>query len=95
MSNILVNFGQVADGAAGMAASQSQIDNLLNEMESKLNTIRERWDGAAQASYSEAQLNWDRAADEMNEILAVMSQLVAQSGENFNNTDQSAARLFG
>jgi WXG100 family type VII secretion target len=95
MSNqILVNFEAVESGSQGMIASQSQIDDILNEMKGKLDGIKERWDGNAQAAYADAQARWDSNANDMNAILAQMGHAVSQSGQNYNETDRSAAARF-
>jgi WXG100 family type VII secretion target len=91
---IQVNFEGLDTGSANMSASYSRIDDILNNLESKLNGIRERWDGHAQAAYSEAQAQWDKLAQELNDLLRIASQRVAASGQNYLQTDQSAANRF-
>lgn len=93
MSGILVNY-------AALESANNQIQSTARSLDEKLDTLRARlqkiqWDGADQAAYQQHQQQWDNALRDINGILAQIGAAVGVARENYMNTEQSNAKVWG
>ncbi|WP_347306054.1 WXG100 family type VII secretion target [Corynebacterium sp. SA-MJD20WY100] len=53
------------------------------------------WEGDSAAAYAAAQDKWDRAAAELNTVLATISATVADSNDRMSDVNRRAAASWG
>jgi WXG100 family type VII secretion target len=79
--------GQLAGGA-------SNIDGTLGQLASTVAPLGSDWAGVAQARFQELWAQWQRSAQQLNEALTGISQLMQQAGSNYESTEQAIASSF-
>ena len=57
--------------------------------------LRSDWSGQAQQSYAVAKAAWDRAIQEMRDLLAETQVAVTRSNADYLAADRRGAALFG
>ena len=53
------------------------------------------WEGSSSTAYQEAQRKWDRAANELNTILATISNTVREGNDRMAEVNRRAAASWG
>lgn len=79
--------GQLAGGAAN-------IDGTLGQLAASVAPLGSDWAGVAQARFQELWAQWQRSAQQLNEALTGISQLMQQAGVNYESTEQAIASSF-
>ncbi|MDY3127165.1 MAG: WXG100 family type VII secretion target [Corynebacterium sp.] len=95
MSEIKYQFGEIANAAADINSTSARINGMLGDLKSHIAPMAATWEGDAAAAYSEAQAKWDRAADELNTVLATISNTVSQSNDRMSDVNRRAAASWG
>lgn len=91
MSEIKYGFGEIEATAADINSTNGRINNLLDELKSHIQPMAATWEGESATAYQEAQLKWDRAAEELNTILATIAQTVRSSNDQMSDVNRQAA----
>lgn len=95
MSEIKVDFGHLSQAADSLSQTAKQIENHLHELEQMLKPLIQTWTGSAQEAYHSAQADWDKAAQNLQEITAKMGMAVNTANEQFQQGEKSNAARFG
>ncbi|AGN18322.1 hypothetical protein cgp_0672 [Corynebacterium glutamicum MB001] len=95
MDMIRYEFGAIQGAATDINSTSGRINSLLDGLKSQLQPMVASWEGESSEAYSEAQLKWDRAAAELNTILATISNTVAQGAERMSDVNRRAAASWG
>lgn len=95
MGEIKVDFGQLGAGAESLQRTASQIQGQLEELEQMLKPLIATWDGSAQEAYYAAQAEWDKAAQNLQEITAKMGTAVQVANESYQQGERMNAAKFG
>lgn len=90
-STIHYQFGAIAAAAGDINTTSMRINQLLADLKSMLAPMVATWEGDAATAYNAAQAKWDRAAEELNTILATISQTVTQSNDQMQQINRAAA----
>lgn len=94
MQSMSVRPEQVTALSASIRQGANGIQNELEELESKIATLRSRWSGEAQASYDESQRRWNKSLAELQQLLAQISNKTEEIANSYVNTDSHAAKRF-
>lgn len=94
LDGIRVNHAALDQAAADMYQTVKNIDDRMNRLESELEPLRSDWAGNAQQSYTVAKAKWDRAIQEMRDLLDQSHQTVYQSNAEYMAADKRGAAQF-
>jgi ESAT-6 family protein len=94
LDGLRVNHAGLDTAAQDLANSVKRIDERLNRLESELAPLRSDWTGNAQQSYQVAKAKWDKAMQEMRDLLQETSTTVHQSNADYRAADQRGAASF-
>lgn len=88
------NFATIAQAADDIRSSSGNIDRMLADLRRDLQPMVSEWEGTSADAYNAAQLKWDNAAREINDILAQVSQTVRQANDRMSEINANAARSW-
>ena len=91
MDMIKYEFGAIEGAAADIKSTAARMNNELEQLKSSLQPMVSTWEGESAAAYQEAQNKWDRAAEELNAILATISGTVDQGNRRMSDINRQAA----
>ena len=91
---IKYNFGMIAQTADDINQTRGRINGNLEDLKQQLQPLVTDWEGASSEAYQQAQLRWDRAAAELNEVLGQISVTVRQANDRMSQINTSAARSW-
>jgi len=94
MESMSVRPEQVTALSEQIRGGATSIRNELNELESKVSTLRGQWGGEAQLSYDEAQRKWDRSIGELQQLLEQIARSTQEISSGYSDTDKKAAGRF-
>lgn len=92
---IKVDFGQLSQAANDLGQASTKIQQELDQLESYLKPLIATWEGEAQAAYHQAQTEWDKAAQNMQEIAAKMGMAVSTANDAYQQGEKKNAARFG
>ncbi|MBZ8176759.1 WXG100 family type VII secretion target [Corynebacterium poyangense] len=95
MTQIKYQFGAIEGAAADISATSGRINQLLADLKSHIQPMVSSWEGEAATAYQAAQNQWDRAAEELNHVLATISRTVSQGNERMSDVNRRAAASWG
>lgn len=91
MSQIKYGFAEIETAAADINSTSGRINSLLSDLKSHIQPMAASWEGESSTAYQQAQQKWDRAADELNTILATIAQTVRSSNDRMADVNRQAA----
>jgi len=95
LDGLRVNHAGLDTAAEDMRRTVRDIDDRLNRLEQELAPLRNDWAGSAQQAYRVAKSRWDRAIQEMRDLLDETSRTVQQSNADYRAADLRGAASFG
>lgn len=95
MSIIKYDFGAINGAAADIHSTSGRINGLLGDLKSAIAPMAATWEGESAVAYQAAQDKWDKAADELNIVLATIANTVDQSNERMSDVNRRAAASWG
>lgn len=94
LDGIRVKHSALDQAAADMYDTVKKIDDRMNRLEQELEPLRSDWHGQAQEAYRLAKAKWDRAIQEMRDLLDQSHQSVYQSNAEYMAADRRGAAQF-
>lgn len=94
MQSMSVQTAQVSMLSMEIKNGANAIQGQLDQLESKVTTLRSQWSGEAQGSYDRAQKDWNSSLTEMRNLLERVSQSTEQIGQAYAASDARNANLF-
>lgn len=94
IDGINVQHGKLDAGSADVLTAANAIRARLNALEDDLKPLASDWTGAAKQSYEQARTTWDRAIDDMVQLLRAASSNVATSNDEYRAADARGADRF-
>lgn len=91
MDMIKYGFGDIEAAAGDIQSTSGRINSLLEGLKSQISPMVSTWEGQSATAYQEAQAKWDKAAAELNTILATISQTVRSGNDRMSDVNRSAA----
>ena len=95
MSIIKYGFGEIEATAGDIQSTSGRINSLLDGLKSQIQPMVSTWEGESATAYQDAQQRWDRAAAELNTILATISQAVRSGNDRMSEINRTAAASWG
>lgn len=95
MSIIKYGFGEIEAAAGDIQSTSGRINSLLDGLKSQIQPMVSTWEGQSATAYQDAQQRWDRAAAELNTILATISQAVRSGNDRMSEINRTAAASWG
>ncbi|WP_330272364.1 WXG100 family type VII secretion target [Lentzea sp. NBC_00516] len=90
---IRVTFAEVANAASSISSSAKSVDQQLDDLRTKVTSTLSGYEGDAATQYQAAQEKWDKAAADLQAVLAAIGVAVQQAGEAYETSErQNAAR---
>src|ERR1043166_4427556 len=80
---IKVSFAGLAQGAADIGKSASMIQSHLDQLKKALQPLVSTWTGTAAENYGHFQGEWDKAAADLQQVLASIGTAVSRAGEDY------------
>ncbi len=90
-----VNAASMQEGIASLQNAHKSLTDHLDTLESELQSSLAKWDGAAQAAYHQAKLEWDKAARHMQEVVQKMGSVLGQITENYDANERAIQSSWG
>ncbi|MFI6098982.1 WXG100 family type VII secretion target [Lentzea sp. NPDC051213] len=85
---IKASFAEIAAAATTISGSSKQIDELNDQLHSKVTSTLANWEGGAGEAYQAAQKKWDEASADLNRVLAAIGVAVQQASEAYQQAEQ-------
>ncbi|MBA9003174.1 MULTISPECIES: WXG100 family type VII secretion target [Thermomonospora] len=83
------NFGGLTEGEAQFSMAARALMDELNDLEAKLRTKLNRWDGQAQQAYWQFQKEWDAAAKDMQNVVTQLGVAIADANANYQAAERA------
>jgi 6 kDa early secretory antigenic target len=91
---IAVTFAELQATQEQTQATVAGIAGSLADLKAYLAPMVATWQGAAASDYRVVQARWDRAAADLNDVLAAIGRALGAANEGFQATEsQNAARF--
>ena len=91
---IKVTPEQLQQVSAQLAAGASSIEGTNSQLAANVAPLGSDWAGIAQARFHELWAQWQRSAQQLNEALTGISQLMSQASASYEQTEQAIASSF-
>lgn len=89
-----VNYGALDGASSDLSSGATNIQSALDTMDAELQQLKTNWEGDAQQAYETAKAKWTAGMTGMKDVLAKISQLVAEANTSYNHTDKRNAARF-
>jgi WXG100 family type VII secretion target len=83
MGEVLVTFGEIEAGRATVAATANNVQQTLDELEQFLAPLVATYTGAAAEAWQAKQAEWDRAAADLQQVLASIGVALGMANDNY------------
>lgn len=83
------------DTSVEIATASKTMNGHLEDLKAALRDIESRWEGAGSAAYLAQKAKWDQSAQDLNMVLAQISQAVSQGNQEMSSTDAKVGNSFG
>ncbi|MFV0287019.1 MAG: WXG100 family type VII secretion target [Demequina sp.] len=85
---------QVTELAGSIRTGATGIRTELDELDKKVATLKASWNGQAQASYDEAERQWNKSISDLQQLLAQIANKTDEISNSYVSTDNQAAKRF-
>ena len=94
MAELRVTPAAMHAAADRLRAESARIDAALRGIESEASALRASWDGAAQAAYDAAQVQWSATFHGMKQTLHNIANATEGIADDYVETDLRSAKRF-
>jgi len=88
------DFGQMEAGATQISGAARNINQQLEDLKRFLQPLVASWTGEAATGYQAKQAQWDRAAQDLNQILQQIGRAVGTSTENYQAAENANRNIW-
>jgi WXG100 family type VII secretion target len=92
---IQVSFAAVEEAGSNIASTSKKMDDELDQLRRQLAPLGEAYNGAAKDAWRAVQDSWEKAQEEMNQVLASIGSAVAQAAQSYRDTEGGVTKLWG
>jgi WXG100 family type VII secretion target len=93
-TGIKVTPEQLAQVSSQLRAGASQIDGTNSQLAANVAPLGSDWAGMAQQRFQDLWAQWQRSAQQLNESLNGISQLMSSASASYEQTEQAVASTF-
>ncbi len=83
MSEILVTFGELENARSSIQTTWTNISREMEDLKRFLQPMVGTWTGEASTAYQAHQAQWDRSANDLNQVLNQIGVALGTSNENY------------
>ncbi|MFD8383047.1 WXG100 family type VII secretion target [Streptomyces sp. NPDC059679] len=87
--HIYVEFNGTDNAAEDMKLQTQNIAKILDQLEEHLKPFIDSWEGDDQQVYVEKQAKWNRAVDNMRQLLLSHSDLLERIGDDYRTNQRN------
>ncbi|GAA1559567.1 hypothetical protein GCM10009678_48170 [Actinomadura kijaniata] len=95
MSYMRANFGGLTEGEAQFTQAARALMDELSDLEGKLKTKLNQWEGGAQEAYWRFQKEWDTAAKDMQNVVAQLGVAIRDAHDNYQAAERANTGIWG
>ncbi len=92
---IQVTPEQLHDASAKLSGGASAIESTLGDLSNRVSSLGAEWAGQASGRFQELYAQWQQGAQQLREALMGISQLTAQAGSAYAQSEEAIAASFG
>jgi early secretory antigenic target protein ESAT-6 len=92
---ITVSFDGLDALASDIGAQASTLQSTLENLQSRIKPVIAQWDGATSGAYAASQDKWDKAAEDLQQVLAQIGTAVRSAAEAFQQGEQQNTSRWG
>lgn len=92
---IQVTPEQLHDASAKLTSGASAIESTLGDLSSRVSALGAEWAGQASGRFQDLYAQWQQGAQQLREALMGISQLTAQAGTAYAQSEEAIAASFG
>ena len=93
-ARIVVRFSTLQQATEEVQAVVQFMDEQLAQLDQYLAPLKARWQGDGGSAYAADQRNWDRAARDLNRVLARIPPALREARTAYAETEQQNARVW-
>ncbi len=94
MADLKVNHGGLGLASTDLTAAAQRLQQLIDGLETALNSHQHSWTGAAKDAYVPARAQWTSALTGMRALLLELGQVVDRSNQAYGAADLAGSRQF-
>jgi WXG100 family type VII secretion target len=79
---------------ANLRLAYRGIEDETNDLEKSLEAKLANWDGGAKEAYWDAKRQWEKAIQELNQVLGQLGAAVQNIKDNYTETERSNSTIF-
>lgn len=91
MGEVLVTFGEIEAGRGNVASTASRVQQTLDDLKQFLAPLVSTYTGSAAEAWQAKQAEWDRAAGEIQQVLASIGVALGTANEAYQQAEHSNA----
>jgi len=91
---IKVSFAGLQQGAVDIGNSAKAIDTHLDQLKKDLQPLVSTWTGTASENYQAFQGEWDKAAADLQQVLASIGTAVSRAGDDYADGERNNANRW-
>lgn len=91
---LVVNFSALQKASIDIDVALRTLDSKLTQLEEDASRLIDTWDGEARSAYEVRQKRWRTASRDLQNILRDIKMAVAESADDYRNTERANTNLF-
>jgi 6 kDa early secretory antigenic target len=91
---ILVTFGELESARNSIQATWANISREMEDLKRSLRPLVETWTGDASSAYQAYQTEWDRSANDLNQVLNQIAVALGTSNDNYQAGEVANTRRW-
>jgi len=88
------NFNSLTQGESQFSLAARALMDELHDLEGKLRTKLNRWDGTAQTAYWQFQKEWDASAKDMQTVVAQLGVAIGDAHANYTAAERANTGIW-
>lgn len=89
-----VTVEDLNNGASALNTGEGQINEILGQLRSQVSGLDAGWTGQAYAQFQELYQQWQTAANNLNEALTAISQLLSKAALAYQTAEEQNIKNF-
>ncbi len=91
---IKVTFGGLEAAAGSISTQAGKVQSSLDDLKSYLQPLVATWTGTASEQYQAHQAQWDKAAADLQSVLAAIGTAVQRAAEDYRDGERNNANRW-
>lgn len=94
-NQIKVGGEQIQNLVVHLRTAHRDLSEILEKLQSELNTLSRQWEGDAQRAYRHRQLEWNRSLQILNDEIQRIQRRTDESNSTFAAAERANERIWG